>query len=224
MKLPRGVIYVTVILVALSLLPLAVIAVARNRSSSRPRLHVVPNMDAQESFKAQQGSTLFADGRAMRAAPAGTLAQGELYEDEAFFRGRRGGSFIDAYPKALEVDEAMLLRGRQRFDIYCAPCHGYAGQGDGMVSQRALKLAEGSWVPPSNLTAPLIRTRPLGQLYETIANGVTNVETGVRTMPAYGPQIPVADRWAIVAYIKALQLSQGVQVDDLPAELRQGLR
>jgi mono/diheme cytochrome c family protein len=86
-----------------------------------------------------------------------------------------------------------------------------------MVSKRAEELQEGTWTPPSSLHTDLIRSRPVGQLYNTITNGIRN-------MPAYGPQISVADRWAIVVYVRALQRSQGATVDDVPAELRASLR
>ena len=110
-----------------------------------------------------------------------------------------------------------MKRGKERFDVFCAPCHGLAGNGDGLVAKRADRLQEGTWTPPSSLHTDLVRSRPDGQLYNSIANGV-------RTMPAYGSQIPVPDRWAIVAYVRALQRSSNARVADVPAELRSQLR
>jgi hypothetical protein len=92
-----------------------------------------------------------------------------------------------------------------------------AGYGDGMVAKRADELMEATWVPPSSFHTELVRSRPVGHLYNTITNGIRN-------MPAYGPQIPEHDRWAIVAYVRALQLSQNADVSDVPAELRSSLR
>jgi len=96
------------------------------------------------------------------------------------------------------VDEALLKRGQERFNIYCAVCHGADGYGNGPVNARALELSEGTWTAAASLHTDLVRGRPVGQLYNTINNGI-------RTMPAYGSQIPVADRWAIVGYVRALQ-------------------
>ena len=120
-------------------------------------------------------------------------------------------------PIPVAVTAQLMRRGQERYDVFCTPCHGYAGNGDGIVAKRAERLQEGTWTPPSSLHTDLVRSRPDGQLFNTISNGV-------RTMPAYGSQIPVADRWAIVAYVRALQRSQGARVADVPAELRSQLR
>ena len=117
----------------------------------------------------------------------------------------------------------MLRRGRERYDIYCAPCHGLGGYGDGMVARRAADMqAAGAdtaagWVAPTNYHNDDLRKRPAGHLYNTITNGI-------RSMPAYGKQIPVTDRWAIVAYVKALQRSQNARPDDVPPAEREKLK
>jgi mono/diheme cytochrome c family protein len=110
-----------------------------------------------------------------------------------------------------------MLRGRERYGIYCAPCHGDTGIGDGPVARRAAKLAEGTWTPPSDLTAAATVARPEGELFDVISHGI-------RTMPAYSAQIPVADRWAIVAYLRALQRSANGRPDDVPTERRSEFR
>jgi mono/diheme cytochrome c family protein len=115
------------------------------------------------------------------------------------------------------VTEQLLRRGRERYDIYCSPCHGLAGQGDGMVAKRADALQEGTWTPPASFHTELVRGRPVGHLFNSITNGIRN-------MPGYGPQIAVEDRWAIVAYLRALQRSQSATVEDVPPELRAQLR
>jgi mono/diheme cytochrome c family protein len=210
-------------------------------------------MDYQPGFKPQTVSAVFADGRADRVPVAGTVARGGLREDDGLYRGlradaetrtagdtetrRRGDAEKVAAtgegkvaPKAAEEPEVpwvteiplpvtaeLVQRGRLRFNIYCAPCHGRAGDGDGLVSKRANELQQGTWVPPTSLHADHVRTQPVGQLYHAIANGV-------RKMPAYGSQIPVEDRWAIVVYVRALQRSQNASSTDVPPEELETMR
>ncbi len=213
---PRWLILTGVVVTALAIVPLALIAKARTTTSARPRIMIVPDMNNQPKFRAQQANPMFADGRAMRPPVAGTIARGELREDDALYRGKNpAGEWITVLP--MPISEQLVRRGQERFDIYCTPCHGYAGFGDGMVARRAERLQEGTWTPPSSLHTELVRGRTDGQLFNTISNGI-------RTMPAYGPQIPVADRWAIVAYVRALQRSQNARVADVPPELRSQLR
>jgi len=213
---PRWLIFVAAIVTALALVPLAMIAKARTTTSARPRINIVPDMDNQPKFRAQQANPLFADGRAMRPPVAGTLARGELRDDPALFAGKTGaGEWVSAIP--VPVTAQLLRRGQERYDVFCAPCHGLSGYGDGIVARRADRLQEGTWTPPSSLHTDLVRSRAEGALYNTIVNGIRN-------MPAYGSQIPVADRWAIVAYVRALQRSQNARVADVPAELRSELR
>lgn len=117
--------------------------------------------------------------------------------------------FLTAFPPGVAVTEDFARRGQERFNIYCSPCHGMAGYGDGMVQRRVEKLKEVSpdavaaWVQPANLNDDERRGRPVGSIFSTITNGI-------RTMPPYDKQISIMDRWAIVAYVKALQHSQGV--------------
>ena len=110
-----------------------------------------------------------------------------------------------------------MKRGQQRFGIYCTPCHGVAGNGDGMVAKRATALAQGTWVPPANLNQDYLRVMPVGQIFNTITHGIRN-------MPAYGPQIPPKDRWAIVMYVRALQRSHKATINDVPATERGSLK
>jgi mono/diheme cytochrome c family protein len=199
------------LLVALGLVPLAWIARARVTRSPLPRLHLVQDMDNQGRFEALQGNRLFADGRAMRPHVAGTVARGALREDAAYEHGIANGAYVDALPVPLSA--GLLRRGQERYRIYCSPCHGLAGHGDGVVARRAEALAQGAFVPPASLHAEPAASRPPGHLFHTITHGV-------RTMPAYGSQVPVADRWAIVAYLAALRRSQHARLDDVPPELR----
>jgi mono/diheme cytochrome c family protein len=214
-KIPRWLTYLVVVLVVLSWVPLVLILRARQVKSPLPRIHIVQDMDNQPKFGPQSRNRLFADLRAMRPPVAGTVARGELREDDRLYRGAAGEAWIDQIP--VPVTEQLLQRGRERYEIFCSPCHGLAGYGDGMVSKRAEALQEGSWTPPPSFHTDLVRGRQVGHLYNTITNGV-------RSMPAYGPQIAVEDRWAIVAYLRALQRSQHATVEDVPPELRAQLR
>lgn len=215
MSAPRWLVYTAVTLVVLSWIPLVMIARARTVTTSRPRIHLVQDMDVQPSSKPQEANTLFADGRAMRPPVAGTVARGQLRPDPALELGREGEAWVTTIPVA--VDRGLLERGRQRYDVFCAPCHGLVGNGDGMVSTRAEALAEGTWTPPTSFHTDLVRGREDGHLYNTISNGIRN-------MPGYGSQVEVRDRWAIVAYVRALQRSQNGTLGDVPADVRATLR
>ncbi|GAB4376319.1 MAG: cytochrome c [Acidobacteriota bacterium] len=216
MQMPRWLKFAIAVLVALSFVPLVVAYRYRQVRKPRPRLHLVFDMDDQSKYKPQEPSDLFADGRAMRPRIDGTVPREELVGDPELTTGRRAdGSFVDAFPVA--VDRELLLRGQDRFNIYCAPCHGWDGFGQGVVARRADRLQEGTWVPPTSLHDKTVRERPVGHIYNTIRNGIRN-------MPAYGPQIPVRDRWAIVAYVRALQRSQNARLEDVPEDRRGTLR
>jgi len=215
MKIPRWLTFTIVTLVVLSWVPLALIMRARVTTSSSPRIHVIPDMDNQPKYKTQSRNPLFADRRAMRPPVEGAVARGEVLGEQALMTGRDGENWVVESP--VPVDEALLATGRQRYDIYCSPCHGLAGYGDGMVAKRAEALQEGTWTPPSSFHTDLVRQREAGHLFNTISNGIRN-------MPGYGSQIRVEDRWAIVAYVRALQRSQNATTDDVPEDLRAQLR
>ncbi|RLE25999.1 MAG: cytochrome c [Acidobacteria bacterium] len=213
--LPRWIIYSIVVLVTVSWIPLALALRARTVRSAKPPLHVVTDMDNQPSYRTQKRNMMFADRRAMRPQVSGTVARGQLISSDALAFGKEGDDWVTAFP--LPVDQVLLERGRERFSIYCSPCHGHSGYGDGAVAKRADTLQEGTWTPPSSFHTDLIRSRPVGHIYNSITHGIRN-------MPAYGPQISVEDRWAVVAYVKALQRSQFAGVDDVPSDLRASLR
>lgn len=215
MRIPRWLQYLVVVLVVLSWVPLVVIMRARHSKSTSPRIHIIQDMDNQPKYKSQARNRLFADRRAMRPPVEGTVARGELRDDDRLYRGMAGEDWIEEIP--VPVTTQLMQRGRERYDIYCSPCHGLGGYGDGMVAKRADALQEGTWTPPASFHTELVRGRPAGHLFNTISNGIRN-------MPAYGPQVPVTDRWAIVAYIRALQRSQNAPVEDVPADLRAQLR
>ena len=216
--LPRNIKIAGAVMVCLTLIPLGIIAKARTGYSSEPRVHIIPDMDAQPKFKTQTANAMFSDGRAMRLFPEGTVPVGEAGTDDHFERGVDGeGAWVSTLPEQVALNEATVERGEERFGIYCAPCHGLAGYGDGLVHRRAEKIGASTWVAPSSLHQDYIRAQPVGQLYHTVKHGIRN-------MPAYGHAIPPADRWAIVTYIKALQLSQGAELEDVPASAKLKLK
>lgn len=212
--MPRIIKFAGVILAMLALIPILELAKQQVDDSAEPRVSLIPDMDNQSKVKTQRASPLFADGRGMRKAPEGTVAREDLVGDPHLRDGRVGGDWATTFPFA--VTDSVVARGRGRFGIFCAPCHGLAGDGDGIVARRASALMEGTWVPPANLTDQTVRSRPVGHIYNTIRHGI-------RKMPPYGPQIPVRDRWAIVAYVRALQIAQAGSPDELTAQEREAL-
>lgn len=163
----------------------------------RPPIQVFPDMDKQPKYKAQAESPFFGDKRANRKPPEGTIAQGHLKFDadgnDVFYTGKQNGQDVMVMP--VKIDEALLRRGQERFNINCSPCHSRIGDGNGIV-----KLRQGSTLQlnPADLTQERLRTKPDGYIFNVITNGF-------QTMQPLGQNIPEADRWAIVAYVRALQ-------------------
>lgn len=182
----------------------AIAAGCRGETSADPPVHLIGDMDWQPKYQANQASSLFADGRAMRPLVEGTVAQGELREDDAIYRGKSGEAYVATVP--VPVDEALLMRGQQRFNIYCAACHDQTGSGHGMVVKRGYPI-------PIDLASDHVRALPDGQIFDVISNGVRN-------MPSYRKQIPVEDRWAIVTWVRVLGQSQHATIEDVPREKR----
>ena len=175
-----------------------VIVAACLAAACRQDMHDAPRYEPLEA------STLFVDGRSARTPVANTIARGTLREDEHLYQGTINGQLTDMFP--MPVTAEMLFRGRERFNVFCAPCHGRTGQGNGMVVQRGFRA------PPS-FHDERLRNAPIGYY--------VNVETnGFGAMSDYSAQVPPADRWAIAAYIRALQFSQRAVVDDVPADRR----
>jgi mono/diheme cytochrome c family protein len=165
-------------------------------------------MTDQPKYKPYAPSSFFADGRSARPLVADTVARGFLRTDEHFFKGNVNGKVADSLP--LPLTRALLERGQERFNIYCTPCHDRVGNGQGMVVRRGYRR------PPS-YHIDRLRQAPLGHFFDVMTNGF-----GV--MPSYAAQVPPRDRWAIAAYIRALQLSQHATLADVPAAIRQQLQ
>jgi mono/diheme cytochrome c family protein len=204
------------IIIMIAAMPFVFMGRARIMTSGNPRIHLIQDMDNQIKFKTQKVNPVFADKRAMRQPVAGTVAQGFEHADPHYYEGRVDGDYARSFPGNVDVTESLIKRGQQRYEIFCAPCHGVTGVGNGMVSQRAEQLQEGTWVPPLSYHDDTVLRRPVGHIFNTITNGIRN-------MPAYGDQISEQDRWAIVAYVRTLQRSHRATIDDVPAEKRDAL-
>ncbi len=159
------------------------------------------DMHNQPKFKPLRESSFYADRRSARPIIEGTVARGQLKEDTYYYTGKMGNNPGDVFPFA--VTKEVVERGQQRFNIYCTPCHSKLGDGNGMIVQRGLKR------PPSFHDPRLVKA-PVGHFFDVMTNGFG-------AMPDYAAQIPVRDRWAIIAYIRALQLSQAATPGDVPA-------
>jgi mono/diheme cytochrome c family protein len=162
------------------------------------------DMHDQPKYKDLGQSRLFADGRASRPIPANTVSRDERDVSDVYHTGNSGNDFSPTIP--VNVDLALLQRGHERFDIFCSPCHGRLGDGNGMVAQRGFRI-------PQNLVSDRVRQEPPGYIFQVISYGFGG-------MPDHRDQIPIQDRWAIVAYLRALQLSRGATAADVPAEDR----
>jgi mono/diheme cytochrome c family protein len=181
----------------------------RGMPSDKTPVKIVKDMDNQPRYNPQSESPFFEDGATMRPAVPGTVASGQLREDDALFRGLdSSGNFVKESP--IPVTPQLLLRGQERFNIYCSPCHSRVGDGKGIVAQRG-------FTPPPTFHSDRIRQFPAGQFFDVITHGV-------RTMPSYGGQIRPEDRWAIISYVRALQRSQNATLNDVPEELRRQIR
>jgi hypothetical protein len=164
------------------------------------------DMQDQPKFIPLRPSSFFDDGRSERPLVEGTVARGHLDADTAFYTGKVDGKPVDEFP--FPITHAVLNRGQDRFNIYCAPRHDRMGTGLGMIVRRGFDHP-----PPPSYHIDRLRQAPDGYLFDVITNGLG-------AMPDYAAQINAADRWAIVAYVRALQYSQHASVNDVPADAR----
>jgi len=192
-------------LAALAVL-LVVLGGCRGCTSSRPPIHLNPNMDYQPKYQAQEASEFFPDGAAMQAPPVGTVALEDPVELNGFATGKDdGGALVASVPaearQAFGGEEEMLRRGAERYTIYCAVCHGDSGDGRGTLYHR-------SGVESGDLRQARLRAVPDGHMFDVITNGLG-------LMSSYAAQVPVADRWAIIAHVRQIQAE--APVPDAPA-------
>lgn len=166
------------------------------------------DMKDQSRYEPLEASSFYADGQSARPLVEGTVARGQLRDDDRFHRGLGpDGKFVEDFP--LPVTAELLARGRERFDIFCSPCHDRTGAGNGMIVRRGYKR------PPSFHEARLRQVAP-GYVFDVMSNGFGQ-------MASYAAQVPVRDRWAITAYIRALQLSQYSPASNVPTDVRRRL-
>jgi hypothetical protein len=165
-------------------------------------------MNDEPRYKPLAASDFFADGQSARPEVPGTIPHGHLRLDQAFYTGRSNGSPIATFP--IPVTRDLLARGQERFDIFCSPCHGRVGNGDGMIVERGFR-------PPPSYHIDRLRAAPIGHFFDVMTNGLG-------AMPSYASRVPPMDRWAIAAYIRALQLSQLASLGDVPDNERQRLQ
>jgi mono/diheme cytochrome c family protein len=200
----------------------------RGLRSSRPPIEVFPDMDRQAKYKPQAESKFFADGRADRPIPPGAVPFGRdviekhdgngkpYFADPAFLRAddfryagkNPDGSFARGFP--IEVTKDFITRGQGRFNIYCAPCHGPLGDGNGITKSYAM-------VATPSYHDDRLRTMAEGEIFNTITNGKN-------TMFPYADKLSPDERWAVIAYVRALQRAHHATIDDVPAEQRGGLK
>ena len=166
-----------------------------------------PGMKYQPKLRPQSSSNFFADGRADRMPPPHTVMRGMLDEDPFMYQGKdASGQFARGFPPQLKVDMKFLQRGRQKFEIYCSPCHGLDGGGDGMLS----KYGMGTLASNGNYHSDRIRNMPEGQIFDTITHGSAS-----KVMFPYADKLTPEDRWAVVAYVRALQRADQGTVADI---------
>ena len=170
-------------------------------AACRQDMHDAPRYDALEA------STFFSNGMASRQPVANTVARGQLKMDRHLFEGGVDGRPADVFPMPVTAD--VMARGQERFNVFCAPCHGRTGTGNGMIVQRGFRQ------PPS-FHEERLRTAPVGYFFDVMTRGFG-------AMQDYAAQVPVADRWAIAAYIRAVQASRAATVADVPADRRADL-
>lgn len=166
------------------------------------------DMHNQPRLKPLGASEFFSDHRASRPAIEDTVARGHLRLDDARYTGKMDGNDIDQFP--IPIAKADIERGRTRFNIYCTPCHGYLGDGNGMVVLRGYRQA-------ATFYDDKYRKAPVGHFFDVITNGFG-------AMPSYASRITADDRWRLIAYIRALQLSESAKLTDVPADQRDKLQ
>jgi len=178
-------------------------------TTRQPPIFVFPDMRFQGKYTAQGEGKFFTDRRADQRPVAGTVAIGFLKEDEAYNTGLTANNqYVGKNPEP--INEELMALGQSRFNTYCSPCHDRTGQGRGLVGQRAI------WIP-TNLMEDRVKQFNDGEIFNVITNGR-------RSMPSYRFQVPEHDRWAVVAYVRALQRSTMATPEEVPADVRSSLK
>ena len=215
---------ITIVYVLLIALVVSILGFRGSKSRREP-IYIFPDMDRQQKYYPQSESNFFENGMTDRLPPANTVVRGnaldrkevfssdfsaEHLKDVALLTGKDAeGNFISGFP--MEVTHEMMMKGRERFDIFCSACHGYAGDGNG-----AIKNFTGPNLAPANLTQQLFIDQSEGEIYNTIAHGKN-------TMMGYGDKLNPEERWAVVLYVRALQQAGNASISDIPDSERKGL-
>jgi len=165
------------------------------------------DMYDNQKMKPLEPSTFYADGLSSRPLVEGTVARGQARTDELLYTGKMNGKLVDVFP--FSITDSVLARGQDRFNTFCSPCHSRLGDGRGMIVQRGFPQ-------PRSFHSDSVRNRPAGYYFDVITNGFGR-------MYSYAPSVPVKDRWAIIAYIRALQLSQRAAARDLSRQERRAV-
>ena len=199
-------------LLSYALIIIAVVSVAglQGSHSRKPPLEVFPDMDRQNKLRPQADNDFFGSGRTSQPYVAGTIARGTAYQDIPVNTGRVTGTtnFVASIPAA--ISESLLERGRERYDINCSPCHGGTGDGKGITTQYGM-------VAVANFHDPRLVKMAAGEIFNTITHGKN-------LMGAYGANIDIPDRWAVVAYVRALQRARLAVGDEVPENERAALQ
>jgi mono/diheme cytochrome c family protein len=192
----------------------------RGMTSTRPPIEIWPDMDHQAKYKPQAESKFFADGRADRPIPAGAVPFGRssqasdpafLRADDARYAGMNtDGSFVRGFPAGIEVTREFVTKGQNRYQIYCSPCHGALGDGNGITKSYGM-------VATPTYHDDRLRSMAEGEIYNTITHGKN-------TMFPYADKLSPDERWAVIAYVRALQRAHHATIDDVPLEQRGGLK
>lgn len=192
-------------------LVVGIVAIAgfRGGLSRRPPIELFPDMDRQPKLRPQTGNKFYADGLSSQLPPPGTVARGSAWQNNEFNTGKVPGTtnYVDILPVA--VTGELLKRGRERYTIYCAPCHGAGADGKGITTRQPYAMPY-----VANLHDPRIVRMPDGQIFHTITYG-----SPAQLMLGYGGQVPIADRWAIVSYVRTLQRARLGTREDVPSEV-----
>ena len=197
----------------LTVLAVVVIAGKRGHMSRKPPVYLFPDMDRQPKLRPQEPNVFFANGISSQLPVPGTIYRGEPYQDAPVNTGKTPGStnYVELIP--VSVTEQLMARGRERFNIYCSPCHGAGGDGKGITTKFGMAVI-------GDLHDAKTRRVPQqsdGELFNTITYGKN-------LMQGYGPQIAIEDRWAIIAYVRALQRSRLATLEDVPADQREEIK
>nr|BFD30700.1 cytochrome c [Pigmentibacter ruber] len=197
-----------------SILVSLIVSGCRGQKSEKEPILPIQNMVEQTSYGPQSKNEFYKDKMAMRPPLAGTVAQGEEKTNKPLYVGQEQSSteqnpmWVKNIP--IKLDMQILKKGQTNFNIYCAPCHGAAGNSDGLVTQRA-----GGSIRPTNIHDQDKINLPVGKIYDAVRNGVNNWN-----MPGFAAQMNVEDRWAVVAYVRALQRSKTAKIEDIPEDIQ----